>query len=49
MADRQLTDSELIDADLAKMIITAPVWIAYFLALIVAGALNEPRDRRRRG
>jgi hypothetical protein len=42
---RQLTESELLDLDVAIQILTAPIWIAYFAALIVAGTWNDWRAR----
>lgn len=38
----------LIDRDLAIMILTSPIWIAGFLCLIVAGAVNDWRSPPRR-
>ena len=48
MRERQLSTSELLDQDLAIMIVTAPFWIAGFLALIVAGAWNDSLSYPRR-
>lgn len=36
-------DRARLDQDLAIMIVTAPVWIAYFVVLVVVGAVNDGR------
>jgi hypothetical protein len=41
VSEHQFSDSKLLDTDLAIMIVTAPIWIIYFAALIVAGAWND--------
>lgn len=40
MADRSL------DSDLAIMVVTAPIWIAGFAALVVAGWWNDRKAGR---
>lgn len=40
-----MADRDLLDADLAIMIATAPLWLTYFAVLIVAGAWNDWRAR----
>ncbi|HTJ17794.1 MAG TPA: hypothetical protein VL494_13535 [Steroidobacteraceae bacterium] len=42
MANR-LTPTELLDADLAILLVTAPIWIAGFVGLAVAGWWNDRR------
>lgn len=44
MSDHRLTANELIDADLAILLVTAPIWIAGFVGLVVAGAWNDWRE-----
>jgi hypothetical protein len=45
MPKHRLTANELLDADLAVLVVTAPVWITGFLALVVVGAFNDWRAR----
>ena len=40
-----MADRDLLDADLAIMIVTAPIWIAGFAALVVVGWWNDRRAR----
>lgn len=47
MAERVLTDSELLDLDSAILITTLPVVLLGFAVLIVAGWYNDRKDRRR--
>lgn len=35
------TDRDLLDRDMAIILATAPIWIAQFLILAVAGAWND--------
>jgi len=41
-----MADRDLLDADLAIMLITAPVWIVGFAALVVAGWRNDRKAAR---
>lgn len=47
MAD--LTDSELLDLDMALLIVGAPVYITGFCVLIAWGWWNDRRERGQRG
>ena len=42
---RRLTPNELLDLDLVILVVKAPIWIASFVVLIVAGAINDWRAR----
>lgn len=42
----ELTTNELLDIDVAILVFGAPIWIAGFLLLIVAGAWNDWRGGR---
>jgi hypothetical protein len=37
---------DVVDTDLAIMIVTAPIWIAGFTALVIAGWWNDRRAAR---
>lgn len=41
MRARKLTNSELLDQDVAIIVVTTPVWLTGFLVLIVAGAVAD--------
>lgn len=43
---RELTPNELLDIDLAILVVTAPIWIAGFAWLVVAGFWNDWRARK---